>query len=133
MLILRDIALGRHRFDELQKSLGIAPNILTRRLTALVAAGVLDRRRYSVRPPRDEYVLTESGRDYLPVLHLLGTWARKHHGEGALSALIDSATGEPVAPVVVDGHSGRPLDELALTLVPPATASPTGSETAATP
>ena len=49
---------GLTRFDEFQKSLGIAPNMLTRRLNALVEAGLLERRRYSERPPRDEYVLT---------------------------------------------------------------------------
>ena len=58
ILILRDASLGLTRFDEFQESLGIAPNILTRRLKALVEAGLLERRRYSERPPRDEYVLS---------------------------------------------------------------------------
>lgn len=119
MLILRDVALGRQRFDQLQKSLGIAPNILTRRLAALVGAGVLERRRYSEHPPRDDYVLTESGRDYLPVLQLLSAWAHKHHGEGALSKLVDAATGEPVDPVVIDRRTGRLTTEMAITLVLP--------------
>lgn len=74
MLVLRDAALGLTRFDEFQRSLGIAPNILTRRLAALVRDGVLERRRYSERPPRDEYVLTQCGRDYLPILSALGAW-----------------------------------------------------------
>src|SRR5215468_1659798 len=47
ILILRDASLGLTRFDEFQESLGIAPNILTRRLKALVEAGLLERRRYS--------------------------------------------------------------------------------------
>ena len=63
ILILRDAFGGLTRFDEFQKSLGIAPNMLTRRLAALVEAGMLERRRYNERPPRDEYVLTERGRD----------------------------------------------------------------------
>jgi len=84
MLILRDAGLGQTRFDDFQKGLGIAPNILTKRLAALVEAGLLERRRYNDRPPRDEYVLTEAGRDYLPVLQALGGWARKHFGEGAM-------------------------------------------------
>jgi DNA-binding HxlR family transcriptional regulator len=53
MLIMRDALHGLSRFDEFQKSLGIAPNMLARRLTALVEAGLLERRRYSARPPRD--------------------------------------------------------------------------------
>ena len=68
IMILRDAGLGRTRFDDFRKSLGIAPNILTRRLGALVEDGLLEKRRYSQRPPRDEYVLTARGRDYLPVL-----------------------------------------------------------------
>jgi len=68
MLILRDALHGFTRFDQFQKSLGIAPNMLTRRLSALVDAGLLARRRYSDHPPRDEYVLTDCGRDFRPVI-----------------------------------------------------------------
>ena len=66
ILILRDAFLGATRFEQFQKSLDIAPNMLTRRLNALVEAGLLERRRYSERPPRDEYLLTERGRDFRP-------------------------------------------------------------------
>ncbi len=62
ILILRDALHGFTRFDEFQKSLGIAPNMLTRRLNALVEAGLLERRRYSEHPPRDEYLPTARGR-----------------------------------------------------------------------
>src|SRR6185369_1669713 len=68
ILILRDAFRGLTRFDQFQKSLDIAPNILTRRLAKLVEAGMLERRRYNARPPRDEYVLTAQGRDFWPVL-----------------------------------------------------------------
>ena len=68
MLILRDALLGLTRFDQFQESLGIAPNMLTRRLSKLVEAGLLERRRYNDRPPRYEYVLTQAGRDFRPVL-----------------------------------------------------------------
>ena len=78
MLILRDAFGGTTRFDDFQQSLGIAPNMLTRRLTALVEAGLLERRRYSERPPRDEYVLTERGRDFKPVLIALVAFGKKH-------------------------------------------------------
>src|SRR5664279_638258 len=64
MLILRDAFAGKKRFDEFEQSLGIAPNTLARRLAALVEAGMLERSRYSERPPRDEYLLTERGRDF---------------------------------------------------------------------
>ena len=60
ILILRDAFAGLTRFDEFHESLGIAPNMLTRRLNALVEAGLLERRRYSERPPREEYLLTRA-------------------------------------------------------------------------
>jgi DNA-binding HxlR family transcriptional regulator len=110
ILILRDASLGLTRFDEFQESLGIAPNILTRRLKALVEAGLLERRRYSERPPRDEYVLTEAGRDFRPVLWALLAWGNKHFApEGASVVVVDSKTGVEANPVLVDGNSGRPL------------------------
>jgi DNA-binding HxlR family transcriptional regulator len=65
ILILRDAFQGLTRFDEFQKSLDIAPNMLTRRLKALVEAGLLERRRYSERPPRDRYP-TDRARPRLP-------------------------------------------------------------------
>jgi DNA-binding HxlR family transcriptional regulator len=68
ILIIRDALHGFTRFDEFQKSLNIAPNMLTRRLSALVDAGLLQRRRYSERPPRYEYILTERGRYFRPVI-----------------------------------------------------------------
>jgi DNA-binding HxlR family transcriptional regulator len=78
MLILRDAFAGTTRFDEFQQSLGIAPNMLTRRLAALVEAGLLERHRYSERPPRDEYLLSERGRDFKPVLVALVAFGKKH-------------------------------------------------------
>ena len=78
MLILRDAFAGVTRFDEFQTNLGIAPNMLARRLAALVEGGLLERHRYSERPPRDEYVLTERGRDFKPVLVALVAFGKKH-------------------------------------------------------
>src|SRR3954469_17449963 len=74
MLIMRDALHGMTRFDEFQNSLGIAPNMLTRRLNSLVETGLLERRRYSEHPPRHEYVPTDRGRDFFPVLVTLLTW-----------------------------------------------------------
>ncbi|MCP3988879.1 MAG: helix-turn-helix transcriptional regulator [Actinomycetia bacterium] len=77
-LILRDtVAFGTTRFDEIQKSLGIAPTVLTSRLNALVETGLLERRQYNERPPRFEYLPTEAARDFEPVLEALHTWGRK--------------------------------------------------------
>ena len=78
ILILRDAFAGITRFDEFQKSLGIAPNMLTRRLAALVEAGLLERRRYSERPPRDEYVLTAARARFPPGAGGLLAWGNRH-------------------------------------------------------
>src|ERR1700722_7918913 len=94
ILILRDAFKGKTRFDQFQKSLEIAPNMLTRRLNALVESGLFERRRYSDHPPREEYLLTERGRDFRPVLWTLLTWGNKHFApEGASVVLVDSETG----------------------------------------
>lgn len=119
MLILRDVGRGLTRFDQLRTSLGIAPNILARRLKVLTEAGLLMKKSYSERPPREEYVLTEAGRDFLPILHALGAWGRRHHGEGRLSQVVDAETGAPTDPVVVDRRTGAPIGTRPLRLVKP--------------
>jgi DNA-binding HxlR family transcriptional regulator len=110
MLVLRDAFRGVTRFDEFQRSLGIAPNMLARRLASLVEAGLLERRRYSERPPRDEYVLTPRGRDFRPVLLALLAWGNRHFApEGASVVLVDRKTGAVVEPVLADPATGQPV------------------------
>src|SRR4051812_38660506 len=117
MLIIRDAFRGLTRFEEFQKNLGIAPNMLSRRLASLVEAGMLERRRYSTRPPRDEYVLTERGRDFHTVLLALMAFGNRHFApEGESIRIVDAATGEPAEPILVDRRSGRPLVEPDFTL-----------------
>jgi DNA-binding HxlR family transcriptional regulator len=117
ILILRDALHGLTRFDEFQKSLGIAPNMLTRRLNGLLEAGLLERRRYSTRPPRDEYVVTQRGRDFRPVLLALMAWGNKHFApEGPSVLLINGKTGATVDPILVDPASGDPITEPHYTL-----------------
>ena len=74
LLILRDAFLGVRRFDDWQRDLEIARNILAQRLDRLVEAEVLEARRYQENPPRDEYVLTAKGKDLLDVLLTLWRW-----------------------------------------------------------
>src|SRR5271167_1612838 len=110
ILILRDAFHGLTRFDQFQKSLGIAPNMLTRRLNGMVESGLLERRRYNEHPPRDEYVLTERGRDFQPVLLALLAWGNRHFAsEGASVQLLNLRTGAKVEPVVVDGATGEEI------------------------
>jgi DNA-binding HxlR family transcriptional regulator len=108
MLILRDAAQGLTRFDEFQKSLGIAPNILSRRLNNLVEAGLLERRQYSERPPREDYILTARGQDFRPVLWAILAYGNRHFApEGESVMLVDRETGLRADPVLVDRVSGK--------------------------
>jgi len=110
ILILRDALHGYARFDQFSESLGIAPNILTRRLAQLVKAGLLERRRYSQHPPRYEYVLTECGRDFRPVVLALLAWGNRHFApEGPSVVVVDRKTGALADPLLVDRLSGEPL------------------------
>ncbi len=111
ILILREAFNGRTRFDEFRDILGVAPNILTRRLKALVAAGLLERRPYCERPPRYEYILTARGRDFRPVMLSLMAWGNRHFApEGPTVQIVDAKTGQPADPVLVDRATGRPID-----------------------
>ncbi len=77
LLIVRDLHLGLHRFDDIAENLGISRNLLTRRLETLVDDGIVERRAYRDRPPRYEYHLTAAGRDLVPVLLALMAWGDK--------------------------------------------------------
>jgi len=73
-LVIRDVYIGINRFADLQRDLGISRKVLAERLRHLVDAGMLERRRYSERPPRDEYELTEMGREFMDVLMAMVRW-----------------------------------------------------------
>jgi DNA-binding HxlR family transcriptional regulator len=110
VLILREALYGLTRFDEFQKSLGIAPNILTRRLATLVETGMLERRQYSEHPPRYEYFLTDAGRDFRTVILAMLAWGNRQFAqEGLATVIIDTKTGEIADPILVDRKSGRPI------------------------
>ncbi len=83
LLIVRDALLGLGRFDDLQRSLGVARNVLTDRLGRLVDAGVLERVPYQQRPPRHEYRLTAAGRELAVPLIGLMQWGDRHLADPA--------------------------------------------------
>ena len=97
ILIVRDAFLGIRRFDELQRSLGVARNVLQNRLERLVEHGILERVRYQERPERFEYRLTEKGLDLWPVLVSLISWGDRHAApEGPAIILEHRDCGGPV-------------------------------------
>src|SRR5215469_1293398 len=79
-LILRDLLQhGARRFQDLQDSLeGIAPTTLSDRLRSLEQNGIVERRFYSMSPPRAEYLLTGKGRDLGPIVAAMRDWGRKY-------------------------------------------------------
>src|SRR5580698_10177677 len=78
LLAVREVFLGSRRFEEMVTNTGAPRDTLTARLKTLVEHGILEKRRYSERPPRDEYVLTDAGRDLYPVILTLMQWGDKH-------------------------------------------------------
>lgn len=90
-LIVRDAFLGRRRFGEFEKSLGVAKNILTDRLRKLVSHGVLEQVPAADGSSYKEYTLTERGRALLPVLVALGEWGASECG---VVPVVDRKTGK---------------------------------------
>ena len=119
LLILRDAHAGMTRFDQFRKSLGIAPTILTRRLLALTEHGLLEKKLYSERPPREEYLLTAAGQDLLPVLFMLGEWGRKHGGTDRLTRFFDAEMGTEIKAVAIDEVTGAKIGTRAIKTLRP--------------
>jgi DNA-binding HxlR family transcriptional regulator len=78
LLVIRELGLGVHRFSDMQINTGAPRETLALRLRKLEEAGLIERRQYSVHPPRDEYFLTPAGRDIEPVLRALRRWGERH-------------------------------------------------------
>jgi DNA-binding HxlR family transcriptional regulator len=113
LLVVRDALFGVRRFEDFQRSSGIPRATLVDRLDRLVERGVLERRRYQEHPPRDEYRLTERGRDLRDLLVVLKQWGDRWGGlEASPVRLERTDTGDEVEPAIVDRASGRLLDDL---------------------
>ncbi len=111
LLVIRDVSLGRRRFDEIQDSLGVATNVLSQRLGTLVEEGVLERRRYSEHPERFEYRLTEKGIDLQPVLWALLKWGDRWTAEdGPPLVTVHDDCGEDFHVVPTCSHCGEPVE-----------------------
>jgi DNA-binding HxlR family transcriptional regulator len=82
LLIIRDVFLGIRRFEDIQRDLGVARNVLQARLERLVEQGILVKRPYQDRPVRCEYRLTEKGADLWPVLVALLNWGDRYTIDG---------------------------------------------------
>jgi DNA-binding HxlR family transcriptional regulator len=110
-LIIRDLWLGRHKFDDIQRNLNISRKVLTERLKTLVEAGVVERRPYQRDPERYDYLLTDKGQELMNVLLALMAWGdRWVSGDGGEPMLIrHKACGKRAHAVVTCSTCGEPL------------------------
>lgn len=99
LLIVRECALGTTRFDDFQRRLGIARNVLTARLNSLVEHGVLVKALAEGSERRNEYRLTAKGEALYPALVALMQWGDEWCGNEVPVRLVEHASGKPVDPV----------------------------------
>lgn len=111
MLIIRDAMLGLRRFSEFQRNLGLAKNILTVRLRALVKNGILKTEPASDGSAYQEYVLTAKGRAVFPVIVALRQWSEEFaFAPNELSnIMVDRASGARVRKLELHSEDGRLL------------------------
>ncbi len=111
LLIIRDALLGDRRFGEFQKSLGLAKNILTVRLRALVDHGILNTAPASDGSAYQEYLLTPKGRGVFPILVALRQWSEEfdERPEEIATILVDREKGRPVRKLELHSQDGRLL------------------------
>jgi DNA-binding HxlR family transcriptional regulator len=111
MLIIREAYYGTRRFDDFQRNLGIASNILTARLRLLVRSGLLQKVADPVDRRRFDYRLTEKGRDLFPATIALLQWGDRWLQTPKTIPLrvVAKADGSPIAPVTVHSAAGAEL------------------------
>ncbi|MCC7272649.1 MAG: helix-turn-helix transcriptional regulator [Alphaproteobacteria bacterium] len=109
LLVLREAFLGVRRYEDFQRQTGAAPKLVSDRLAKLVRHGMLERRRYQERPARDEYRLTDKGRDFYPVMVTLSQWGQRWMGdpERPPVTLVHKGCGRPMAPALVCPECGE--------------------------
>lgn len=110
-LILRDLSLGFTRFDELRADLGIARSILADRLRTLERAGVVTKRPYeSTNRPRHEYVLTDMGRELVPLIVAIAQWGDRWLDDGSGPPIeFDHSCGETAEAMIICSHCQGPI------------------------
>lgn len=112
-IVLRELLLGQHRFNDIQERTGMSRAILSARLKRLEDEGVVERRQYEDTPPRHEYHLTDKGRALWEVVAAMWRFGDDwmfDASPGALVELVDRRSGEPIRPRVVDERTGEPIN-----------------------
>jgi DNA-binding HxlR family transcriptional regulator len=119
LLVMREVLLGRHRFAEIRRSMGVAPNILSDRLGMLVEHGLLRRRLYSEHPESYEYMATQKGIDLNPVIVSLLQWGDKYAAPaGPPRVPVHAACGHDARLELRCSHCSEAIDSAELTARP---------------
>jgi DNA-binding HxlR family transcriptional regulator len=118
LLVIRDAFQGKRRFDDFQRSLGVARNVLTDRLNRLVEAGILRRERYQQRPERYEYRLTRKGVELWPILIGAMKWGDRHLSEAPPMLILHKDCGGDITERLHCGRCGAELEPTDVYLEP---------------
>lgn len=116
LLVAREIRYGKTRFKDIAAGTGAPRDVLTARLRKLEEGGVLERRPYSERPLRHEYLLTEVGRELQPILLALKEWGDRHCNPGAEPIVFQHTCGADFHPMTVCAGCGEPIRDGDLTV-----------------
>jgi DNA-binding HxlR family transcriptional regulator len=117
LLVAREIRYGNTRFNDIAAGTAAPRDVLARRLRELERAGVVERRQYSERPSRHEYLLTDAGNELHPILLALKEWGDRHCNPGAEPVVFRHACGAEFHPVAVCAACGEPVRAGELTVV----------------
>ena len=119
-LIIRDVYIGLGRFEELVENLGVSRNLLTTRLKSLEENGIIERKAYQSRPLRHEYVLTQAGREFVPVILALTAWGDRwaQPSEGAPLLFQHTACGQVFNPEIRCSACGSSVSADEVRLLP---------------
>jgi DNA-binding HxlR family transcriptional regulator len=128
MLLLREASYGTARFDDFVRRSGLTESATASRLKELVAAGLLTKRRYQEpgARARHEYVLTDAGRDAIPITIALGEWADRHLSAPSRLKVTHVECGAPVS-VTLTCEAGHVVDVDDLRITPERRRRRTGS------
>ena len=115
LLVVRELFLGVRRFSEIAANTGAPRDILTTRLRRLEDVGVVERTKYSDRPPRYEYRLTRAGGDLLPVIMAVKQWGDRNVSGEVLPPVYEHSCGATFQPRMDCAVCGEPADSRSLT------------------
>ncbi|TFV58864.1 transcriptional regulator [Mycobacterium sp. PS03-16] len=119
MLLMREAFYGTTRFEDFWRRVGVTKAAASARLTELVDAGLLERRPYQEpgQRRRDEYVLTDAGRDFMPVVWAMFEWGRRHVDDSRLRLTHLGCGAEATVEIRCAAGHEVPADELGMRLV----------------